>query len=199
MHTCLPPLAQYDSHSNTLHDLTPSNLFPQRLAQLDKELDIRLAVSSGARSPSNVIGAAILSDSKDRDEDVSTAANPARAPGRSKNPPASESNVKKAPRLPQSVATSLRLEDDRDHAQMESAARSNSRRGSLLDASLQSLQSPIQQANSAYPNLKSGPRHSIGGEETSSLNSVVVQHDVTVSKVEDEQFMAPFQVEYSNL
>jgi len=164
-------------------------LLCQRLAQLDKELDIRLSSSTERCSPT--VGAAILSDRKETGEDISAAATPAQAPGPSNIPSAGEANSNTAPRLPPPVVKFP--EGDQGRAQFESAARPDGERGPMLDATAPSLQLPVQQAHSAHPNLKSGPRHSIGGGEPASLNPAVVLHEEAESKVEGEQFMAPFQ------
>ncbi len=159
-------------------------LFRQRLAQLDKELDIRLS-SDGRRSPSNAVGTAILPDSKEKGEVISAAA-------------AIKTSSNRAPQLPPPAVNTTEL--DHRHAQFETTVRSDGGRESLLDASALSLQLPVQQAHSVHPNLKGGPRlsESTGVGEPASLDSVVVLDDVAVGKVEGEQFMAPFQVHTSN-
>jgi hypothetical protein len=175
------------------------HLFRQRLAQLDKELDIRLS-SDGRSSPSNAVGTAILPDIKEKGEVISAAATPVRAPGRTKIPSAIETSSNRAPQLPPPAVNPSEL--DHRHAQFETTVRSDGGRGSLLDASALSLQLPVQQAHSVHPNLKGGPRLSestgVGPGEPASLDSVVVLDDVAAGKVEGEQFMAPFQVHTSN-
>jgi hypothetical protein len=131
----------------------------------------------------------MLSDIKDAGEDISSATTSAQAPGCVKAPSASDASTNRVPRL---VPAVLQSHED---ARIESTRQSDGRKGSLIDSSAPSLQLPMQQTHSVRPHLKSGPRHSNGGGDPVTLSSVGVMDDVADGKQEDQEFMAPFQVQ----
>jgi hypothetical protein len=143
--------------------------------------------------PSIAIGAVMLSDSKGPGEDISSAATSAQAPGHFKAPSASDASTNKVSRL---VPAVLQSHED---ARIESTPQSDGRKGPSIDASAPSLQLPMQQTHSVRPHLKSGPRHSTGGGDPVSLNSVGAMDDAAGGKQEGQEFMAPFQVQVQTI
>jgi hypothetical protein len=161
----------------------------QHLAQLGKELDIKLSPSTGRSSP--FACAAILSDSKNGNEDFCAEATPARAPGRSKVQP--DSNM--TTRLPPVAVAPEDESDAHKNARIENAARTDGRKGSVPNKPATSLKLSVQQTRTVHSHLEGGPRHSTG--DPASLSSAALLDDVAGGKEnsQDPEFMAPFQVQ----
>ena len=105
----------------------------------------------------------------------------------------------RAPQRPTPAAVAPEDESDsHNNARVENGARSDSKKGSVLNEPATSLKPPVQQTRAVHPHLEGGPRHSDG--EPASLNSVVMLDDVTgpgsKENSQEPEFMAPsFQVQ----